>query len=148
MNSQNRAEWPGKANPDVSIHGRSEDRPQQDDTQIPSRPWPERCDPERPTDAAPGSAHKVQVMHERARLRLPLFHPDDDVRCAPDAVRAGRTPSQLPSGVTWDARRGKYRARSPRPQRKHLGMFATVVQAALALADFARENIARAQPTT
>jgi len=35
------------------------------------------------TEAAPGSADKLDVLAERARLRLPLFHPRDAVHALP-----------------------------------------------------------------
>ena len=33
----------------------------------------------RATDAKPGTEDKIQVMHERARLNQPLFHPKDAI---------------------------------------------------------------------
>ena len=48
-----------------------------------------------PTDAFPGSLRKVEVMSERRRLDLPLFHPQDAL--APD-VRTSVRPVAGPVG--------------------------------------------------
>ncbi len=40
-----------------------------------------------PTDACPGTAEKIEVMHARAVLGQPLFHPDDHLS---DVERATR----------------------------------------------------------
>lgn len=42
----------------------------------------------KPTEAPPGSEEKIRVMAARARLELPLFHPDDST--AGSVVRHGR----------------------------------------------------------
>jgi hypothetical protein len=43
-----------------------------------------------PTNALPGSPEKIAVMHERARLKQCLWHPDDAIGTeAPILARAG-----------------------------------------------------------
>jgi hypothetical protein len=71
--------------PDAVLEGRPFWKPETIEAIRPSLPSMIRRhgpDPEawkmwQPTEASPGSAGKVAVLAERARLRLPLFHPQD-----------------------------------------------------------------------
>lgn len=100
----------------------------------PADPQWQPIDPTAPTDAPPGSPGKLLVMEARASARLALFHARDAPAPpggvplpAPDPARAARPPAhrsrKLPRGVSWDAKKQAYRARTPRPARLYLGLF-------------------------
>jgi len=56
--------------------GRHHRRPRQADSATPDF-YGRAALAAQPTDALPGTAEKIEVMRERKRRRLAIFHPDD-----------------------------------------------------------------------
>lgn len=108
-----------------------------------------QCRAYAPTDALPGTPAKIEVMSARAALRLPVFHPGDARvpmgREQPKRNGHDALPERpLPVGVSRRGYRFRARAKTPGGKRISLGCFATVEEAARAVAawraDMAEES--------
>lgn len=101
-----------------------------------------------PTQAAPGSAAKIEVLTARAKRGESLFHPDDN-RAAVGAQqhvnagdrRCGRPRKDLPAGVYWMGKRRRYAAVVQwRGKRKRVAWCRTIEDAVRAIAEWKRNH--------